>query len=77
MESAHTLGHMPVVIAWVHHRLEDQTLTAQIAEIETELVVFLSTEDQVMSEEGMFSLDRAITLAQLQTFPGIGFLTAS
>jgi len=41
-------------------------------------VALLPTEEQETSEEGTPSLDRAwaLTLARLQTIPGIGFLTA-
>jgi transposase len=76
----HALGHMPVVVAQVRQRMEalDQTLTAQLTDIETELTTLLPTEDLENSAEGEPSLDRAWarTLAKLQTIPGIGLLTA-
>ncbi len=52
--------------------------TAQIADIETELATLLPTEEQEACEEGAPSLDRAwaLTIARLQTIPGIGLLTA-
>jgi transposase len=78
----HALGHMPVVIAQVRQRMEalDQTFTAQLTDIETELATLLPTEDLEVenSEEGEPSLDLAWarTLVRLQTIPGIGLLTA-
>ncbi len=76
----HALGHLPVVVAQVRQRMEalDQTLTTQIATIETELAALLPTEDLDPLEEEELSPDRAWarTLAKLQTIPGIGLLTA-
>src|SRR5450432_1094837 len=76
----HALGHMPVVVAQVRHRMEtlDEILTAQIAEIETELTAQLPTENLEITEEGEPAFDRAWarTLIKLQTIPGIGVLTA-
>jgi transposase len=76
----HALGHMPVVVAQVRQRMEalDQTLTAQIAEIETELTALLPTENLETAEEAEPSFDRAWarTLVKLQTIPGIRLLTA-
>jgi transposase len=56
----------------------DRTFTTQIADIETELVASLPTQEQEACEEGEPSLDRAwaLTIARLQTIPGIGFLPA-
>jgi len=76
----HALGHLPVVVAPVRQRMQalDQTLTTQLADIETELAALPPTEDLEAPEEGEPSLDRAwaLTVAKLQTIPGIGLLTA-
>jgi transposase len=76
----HALGHMPVVVAQVRQRMEalDQVLTAQLAALESELGALLPTEKQETCEEGEPSLDRAwaISVAKLQSIPGIGSLTA-
>jgi transposase len=76
----HALGHMPVVITQVRQRMQalDHTLTAQIADSETELVTLLPTEEQEKSEEGESPPDRAwaLPLTKLQTIPGIGLASA-
>jgi len=63
----HALGHMPVVVAQVRKRMEalDQTLTAQIGDIEAELVALLPTEEQEGPEEGSPSLDRVNANTQM------------
>jgi transposase len=56
----------------------DQTLTAQLAEVDAELLALLPAKNAEIPDAGEASLEQewAITLTKLQTIPGIGFLTA-
>jgi len=76
----HALEHNPVVVAQVRQRMHtlDQTITDQLAHVETELADLVSADDQQAGEDGEASVDRAWlrTLATLPTLPGIGLLTA-
>lgn len=76
----HALQHGPVVIAQVRQRMKDldQALTAQLAEVDAELLALFPTENAEILNAGEPSPEQAwaITLAKSQTIPGIGLLTA-
>lgn len=85
----HALTHNPVVVTQVRERMEglDQTLTAQIAEIEAELATLVHPADEQATggagaggagaaEEATAEQAWAKSIARLQTIPGIGLLTA-
>jgi transposase len=70
----HALQHNPVVVAPVRQRMQalDQTLTAQVAEIEAEMATLLTSA----GEDGSPDQDWAKNIARLQTIPGVGLRTA-
>lgn len=76
----HALQHSPVIVPQVRQRMEalDQTLIAQLAEVDAELLGLLPAECMETPDTGEASPEQAwaITLAKLQTIPGIGLLTA-
>jgi transposase len=76
----HALQHNPVVVASVRQRMEawNETITAQIGEIEAELAVLLSSEQEEAPSGAQISAERtwAENIARLQTIPGIGPITA-
>jgi transposase len=76
----HALQHNPIVVGQVRQRMQalDQTFTAQIGEIEAELETLASADAQDPCEGREPSVERMwlLTLAKLQTIPGIGLLTA-
>jgi transposase len=78
----HALTHNPVVVTPVRQRMEalDQTLTAQIVEIEAELVALVHAEDEQAAADVIKDATAeqawAKNIARLQTIPGIGLLTA-
>lgn len=78
----HALIHNPVVVTPVRQRMEalDQTLTAQIAEIEAELAALVHPEEEQaaagVAEDATPEQVWAKNIARLQTIPGIGLLTA-
>lgn len=76
----HALQHNPVVVDQVLQRMQtlDQTFTAQIGEIEAELKTLTSADAQDLGEARESSAPQAwlLTVAKLQTVPGIGLLTA-
>jgi transposase len=78
----HALTHNPVVVTQVRQRMEalDQTLTAQIAEIEAELAALVHPEQEQAAADAIKDATPeqswAKNIARLQTIPGIGLLTA-
>jgi hypothetical protein len=75
----HALRHCPVVVAHVRTRMEalDETLTAHIAEVEAELTSLLPAEiTDAEAAETSPEQSWALSIALLQTIPGIGQLTA-
>lgn len=78
----HALTHNPVVVTPVRQRMQalDQTLTAQIAEIEAELAALVLLEEKQTGagakEDAPPDQAWAKNIARLQTIPGIGRLTA-
>ena len=76
----HALQHGPVIVAQVCQRMEDldQTLTAQLAAVDAELLALLPAEnaETPTTSEAFPEQAWAITIAKLQTIPGIGLLTA-
>jgi transposase len=75
----HALQQGPVVVTQVRTRMQalDETLTAQIAEVEAELASVLPAEiAEVGSTETSPEQSWARSVALLQTIPGIGLLTA-
>jgi len=78
----HALTHNPVVVTQVRQRMEalDQTLTAQVAEIEAELAALVRPEEEQTATGTMAEVTPeqawAKSIARLQTIPGIGLLTA-
>lgn len=76
----HALQHNPVVIASVRQRMEtwNETIMAQINEIEAELAVLFSSEQEEAPSGGQISAEQAWaeTITRLQTLPGIGPITA-
>lgn len=76
------LAHNPVVVTRVRQRMEalDQTLTAQVAEIEAELAALVLPEEEQTGTGTMAEVTPeqawAKSIARLQTIPGIGLLTA-
>ena len=78
----HALMHNPVVVTQVRHRMEalEQTLTAQIADIEAELAALVLPQkaqtDAGAPQDVTAEQAWAKNIARLQTIPGIGLLTA-
>jgi transposase len=76
----HALRHNPVVVDQVASRMEilEQALLTQIAQIEEELLAFLSVELEQTSVAEDSSPSQAWTrnIVRLQTIPGIGLITA-
>jgi transposase len=70
----HALVQRPVVVAQVRERMEtlDQTMTAQIMQIETELLALVESEEKPVDREQEW----LETIVRLQSIPGIGLLTA-
>jgi transposase len=75
----HALDHNPVVVASVRQRMQalDQTIVDQITQIEMELAVLVSPNEQEDPEnEGAVDQAWLRTVRKLQTIPGIGLVTA-
>jgi transposase len=79
----HALTHNPVVVTQVRQRMEalDQTLTAQLAEIEAELAALVRPPEEEQAavdtvKHATLEQAWAKNIARLQTIPGIGLLTA-
>jgi transposase len=74
----HALRHNPVVVVQVESRKEalDQMLTAQITEIEAELIAFLSAESVEMPTHDSVDQSWIRNIIRLQTIPGVGLITA-
>jgi len=76
----HALQHNPVVVASVRQRMKgwEQTITAQIGEIEAELAILLSSGEEVASLGNQITPERAWAenITRLQTLPGIGLITS-
>jgi transposase len=70
----HVLVQGPVVVAQVRDRMEklDQTITAQITEIEAELLALVEAEEKPMDIDQEWMK----TIVRLQSIPGISLLTA-
>src|SRR5437899_2014782 len=78
----HALQHNPAMVPQVCQRMEalDQTLTAQIAQIEAELATVLSStqeEKPLHEDDDAHAREWAKAIARLQTVPGIGLITAT
>lgn len=77
----HALTHNPIVVSQVRQRMGalDQTLTAQIAEIEAELAALVVPEDEQINadarEDAPPEQAWAKNIARLQTIPDIGLLS--
>jgi transposase len=75
----HAVRQCPVVVAHVRTRMEalDETLTAHIAQVEAELTSLLPAEiTDAEATETSPEQSWALSIALLQTIPGIGQLTA-